>query len=35
LLASVRVVPSRLIEAGYRFAEPQIGRALRNLAGSA
>jgi uncharacterized protein (TIGR01777 family) len=31
LLASARVVPARLNEAGYRFADPMIGPALEGL----
>jgi len=31
LLASVRVVPARLIEAGYQFADPEIVSALRSM----
>jgi uncharacterized protein (TIGR01777 family) len=33
LLASARVEPSRLTQSGYRFADPEIGQALQNLAG--
>jgi uncharacterized protein len=29
LLASARIVPERLLEAGYRFAQPTVGEALR------
>jgi uncharacterized protein (TIGR01777 family) len=32
LLASVRVVPSKLVEAGYQFVDPEIAAALRSLA---
>jgi hypothetical protein len=31
LLASVRVVPTKLIGAGYRFADPELAPALRSL----
>ncbi len=31
LLASVRVVPAKLIRAGYQFADPEIAPALRSL----
>jgi len=34
LLASARVLPSRLTQAGYPFADPEIRQALRNLAAS-
>ena len=35
LLASASVVPAKLIEAGYRFADPEIAPALRSLLGVA
>jgi uncharacterized protein (TIGR01777 family) len=31
LLASARVVPARLVQAGYRFADPELAPALRRL----
>jgi uncharacterized protein len=34
LLASARVVPAKLIEAGYRFADPEIAAALRSAVGA-
>ncbi len=34
LLASARVIPAKLIEAGYRFADPEIAAALRRAVGT-
>ncbi len=34
LLASARVVPTKLIQAGYQFADPEIAPALRSLVAS-
>ena len=34
LLASARVIPAKLIEAGYRFADPEIAAALRRTVGT-
>ncbi len=34
LLASARVVPSKLVEAGYRFTDPEIALALWSLVGN-
>jgi NAD dependent epimerase/dehydratase family enzyme len=31
LLGSLRVLPSRLVEAGYRFEDPSLDAALRNV----
>jgi NAD dependent epimerase/dehydratase family enzyme len=33
LLASARVRPQRLIDAGFRFAHPELGEALQALLG--
>jgi uncharacterized protein len=33
LLASARVLPSRLLQSGYRFEHPQLGGALRHVLG--
>jgi len=34
LLASARVVPAKLVEVGYRFADPEIAPALGSLIGN-
>jgi NAD dependent epimerase/dehydratase family enzyme len=34
ILGSQRVLPRRLVEAGYRFAFPDLGSALKDVFGS-